>query len=164
MSDGNPRMSDEIASLVRATLGRGLDLKERLARGEPLSLEEEQAALKRLLLGDVEARHWPEYGGDRPPAEPGEARGRGPFLGTRYALACWLDEIFVLDSAWGTAWNETKLEVALYGSNDRAWRFWEQAALAEGRPSAGPTEVFFLCVLLGFRGELRDDPARLRAW
>jgi type VI secretion system protein ImpK len=157
-------MSDEIANLVRAALSRGLELKDRLGRGEPLSLEEEQAALKRLLLSDVEARRWPEYGGDGPPAVPGEAPGRGRFLGIRYALACWLDEIFVLDSTWGTAWNEAKLEVALYGSNDRAWRFWEQAALAEGRPSTGPTEVFFLCVMLGFRGDLCDDPARLRAW
>ncbi len=154
-------MRDETTSLVHAVLERGLGLKERLARGERLSLEEEQAEFKRLLLDDVEALRLADFGGDRQPSESGPRRG---FLGARYALACWLDEIFVLDSPWGQAWNEFKLEVALYGSNDRAWRFWEQAALAEGRPNAALTEVFFLCVMLGFRGELREEPARLRAW
>jgi type VI secretion system protein ImpK len=159
-------MPDEMASLAHVILERGLELQERLARGERLSLEEEQASLKGLLLDDVEARRRPDYGGDRP-AEPGGAAGaprRGVFLGARYALVCWLDELFVFDSPWGAPWNEAKLEGALYGSNDRAWRFWEQAALAEARPSAGLTEVFFLCVMLGFRGELREDPDRLRAW
>ena len=31
-------------------------------------------------------------------------------------------------------------------------------------PGDDALEVFFLCVLLGFRGELRDQPERLHAW
>ena len=42
----------------------------------------------------------------------------------------WLDELFILYSSWESAWNERKLEGSLYGSNDRAWRFWEQARIA----------------------------------
>ena len=35
------------------------------------------------------------------------------FLGVRYALACWLDDIFILDSVWREQWNANKMEYAL---------------------------------------------------
>ena len=159
-------MQDSIGSLVHPVLGYGLELRERLERGESPTIEIEQAALKGLLLGEVEARRWTAYGGEADSKTGEEARGRGSvaFLGIRYALTCWLDEVFILDSPWASAWNERKLEVALYGTNDRAWKFWEQARLAEGRAGNDALEVFFLCVMLGFRGELREEPERLRAW
>ena len=91
-------------------------------------------------------------------------RRPGQFLGTRYALVCWLDELFTLDSPWAAEWNERKLEVALYGTNDRAWKFWEQARQAEARPEDNALEVFFLCVMLGFTGELREELSQLRTW
>jgi type VI secretion system protein ImpK len=52
----------------------------------------------------------------------------------------------------------------LYGSQDRAFRFWEQAKLAEVRGTPDAVEAFYLCVMLGFRGELGGRPERLRAW
>jgi type VI secretion system protein ImpK len=52
----------------------------------------------------------------------------------------------------------------LYGTNDRAWRFWQLARRAETRPTTDGLEVFYLCVLLGFRGELRTQPEKLREW
>src|SRR5262249_58951814 len=39
-----------------------------------------------------------------------------------------------------------------------------QAQLAEKRPSNDALEVAFLCVMLGFRGELSAEPARLQSW
>ena len=47
-------------------------------------------------------------------------------LDIRYAMVCWIDELFILNSVWGTQWNEQKLEVDLFGTNDRAWKFWEK--------------------------------------
>ena len=83
----------------------------------------------------------------------------------RYALTCWLDEIFIADSAYSEQWNERKLEVALYGgSSDRAWRFWEQAHLAEKRPGSDALEVYYWCAMLGFRGEFVDKPEKLQSW
>lgn len=157
-------MQDAIANLVHSVFAYGLRLKERLARGESPSLEIEQAALKGMLLSEIEAQRWADFGGDADPT--GEARNRtgSRFLGVRYALVCWLDELFILDSPWSTRWNERKLEVALYGTNDRAWKFWEQARLAESRGGIDGIEVYFLCVMLGFRGELREEPERLQAW
>src|SRR5689334_23242194 len=103
-------MREEIANVVHPVLARGLRLRERLLRGENPSFEAEQSALVGLLRGDDEARRWPDYGGEDAP-RPGTASEQstgGPFLGARYALACWLDELFVLDSPWSERWNEHK--------------------------------------------------------
>jgi type VI secretion system protein ImpK len=163
-------MQEDLGNLAYPVLTYGLDLRDRLARGESPALASEQAALRRLLLTDLEAGRWPDYGGDGDGLPPGTSRteavdaGTAAFLGARYALACWLDELFILYSPWEAAWNERKLEVGLYGTNDRAWKFWQQARLAEGRSSTDALEVFFLCVMLGFRGELGEDAEKLRAW
>jgi type VI secretion system protein ImpK len=142
-------MRAEIARLVHPVIAYGLHLKERLGRGEGPDLTTEMTALRGLMLSEEQARQWPDFGGD----------GTGHFLGVRYALACWLDEIFILDSPWGEAWNARKIEDALYHSNDRAWKFWEQAERAASWPDA--LEVYYLCMLLGFRGIHKDNPAKL---
>jgi type VI secretion system protein ImpK len=165
-------MREEIANLVHPVLSYGLRLKERLERGESPDFDAEQSALKGLLLGELESRRYADFGGEGQGHDPlvsargGSATRRNPdqFLGIRYALTCWLDEVFILDSPWGAKWDEHKIETALYGSNDRAWNFWEQAQLAEARPGIDPLEVMYLCVMLGFRGDFRDRPERLSGW
>src|SRR4051812_8463211 len=146
-------MREELAEVVYPVFRHGLRTLERLEAGDRLNLGEEQAALRGLLKTATEARRWPDYAGDG-----------DHFLGVRYALACWLDEVFILYSPWGEAWNEAKLETALYGTTERAFRFWEQAQQAESRGESDALEAFYLCVMLGFRGELRDDPQRLHDW
>lgn len=165
-------MQEDIAKLVYPIIHHGLHLRERLRRGEELDLAAEQAALKGLLMTDLEARRWVDFGDESAPerGSGGEAsedfsrRDADRFLGIRYALVCWLDEFFILYSPWESAWNERKLEGELYGTNDRAWRFWEQAQLAATRPRADALEVFYLCVALGFRGELREQWDKLQSW
>jgi hypothetical protein len=106
------------------------------------------------------------------------ARSRSPapfesdtvgFPGIGFLLACWLDELFILDSPWGAAWNRTKLEAALYGTNNRAVSFWEVAVAAERHAAVDPAaadavEVCYLCVALGFRGGRSADRDRLANW
>jgi type VI secretion system protein ImpK len=159
-------MQDKIARQVHQVLGTGLELKERLERGERPTFEVEHAKLKGLLLGDGELRYLTDYAGDASGASQpssirtsvGGLRGTEPFLGIRYGLACWLDEVFIADSPWSALWAEQTLEVALYGgSSQRAWRFWEQAKKAEARPGADALEVYLWCVMLGFRGEPPPD-------
>jgi type VI secretion system protein ImpK len=164
-------MRDEIANLVDPVFGYGLRLKERLERGEAPALETEQATLKGLVVREQQTRPWPEAGAAAAPAPVEEKDAPTPagsepdeIRGIRYALVCWLDEFFVLSSPWGPRWNERKLEGMLYGTNDRAWRFWQLAQRAETRPTTDALEVFYLCVLLGFRGELRTEPDKLREW
>lgn len=91
-------------------------------------------------------------------------RGSAGFLGIRYALVCWLDELFISHTQWGEDWRQHALEVERYRSNDAAFRFWEQAQRAEGQAGTDALEVFYLCVMLGFRGEYRDQPQYLHDW
>jgi type VI secretion system protein ImpK len=149
-------MRDETAGFVYPVLDHGLRLRGRLGRGELAAFDREHARLRELLLaGPADAGTI----GPRPPVPPGTT-----FLGARYALAAWLDESFTHGSPWADRWNERKLEVELYGSNDRAWKFWEQARLAEQQPGDEALEAFFLCALLGFRGTLAEAPAKFEEW
>lgn len=163
-------MRDEMASLVDPILTYGLQLKERLQAGEMPDFSQEQANLIGLLRAPAGQRS-DDYQGEAFPAEQ-SVGGRTPadgtrvgqrFLGCRYALASWLDDIFV-DSPWRDEWREHALENTLFHSRERAWLFWDQAKRAEGRPGGDALEVFFLCVVLGFRGDLRDDPEKLQKW
>jgi type VI secretion system protein ImpK len=106
------------------------------------------------------------------------ARARAPtqfekeavgFPGIGFLLACWLDELFVLNSPWAAAWNESKLEAALYGTNNRAVAFWEVATAAERHAAVDPAaadavEVCHLCAALGFRGGWASERDRLANW
>lgn len=160
-------MQDDIANLVHPILAHGLALRDRLEAGENLNIEVEQATLKAMLLTEPEAQRWLDYGPDTNRGRSRTGEGDAPdrsFLGIRFALVCWLDELFILYSPWERVWNERKLEVSLYGTNDRAWKFWEQATLAESRANTSALEVFHLCVVLGFRGELIEQPDQLAQW
>jgi len=159
-------MREEIAKLVYPVLTYGLRLKERLSSTEPPDFRTAQKELQGLLLADASAARWPDFGGDSPPGlgRGGEGGGQADrFLGIRYALVCWLDEVMIADTPWKVEWTEYKLEQTLYGTNDRNWQFWYQAerAAREGRMDA--LEAFFLCAMLGFRGEYQDRPADLTA-
>jgi type VI secretion system protein ImpK len=158
-------MRKEIADVVYPVFTYALRVKDQLARGESLSLSREQSVLRGLLKSEAEARRWSDYSGEQSVSASVAGRGSSSsFLGIRYALVCWLDEIFILDSPWKSEWTENSLEVALYGTRDRAEKFWEQARRAEARSGSDALEVFFLCVMLGFRGEKRNNPEELRAW
>ncbi len=167
-------MQPQLANVVHPVIAQGLDLRRRLQLGESPDLDIEQAILKDLLLSDLEARRYAEYRPDRDRPRGSleqELNGEKPaeyvggFLGVRYALVCWLDELFTRDdSDWAARWNEQKLEIELYGSNDRAWKFWQQAQLAQSRTGNDALEVCYLCVMLGFRGDLRKHDEQLRSW
>ena len=77
----------------------------------------------------------------------------------------WIDEILIT-STWKHAqeWTNHILEFSLYRESAAAIRFFEKANEAEKRDSTDPLEVFFLCVALGFRGELSSDEEELRRW
>lgn len=144
-------MRDELSGPVYAVFTAGLDLRERLERfPELIDFQKEQGNLRELV---------------RKVPNVGEEKGGGErFQGIRYPLVCWLDEIFILHSQWKSEWTEASLEMGLYDSRDRAWHFWEQARIGESRVSADALEVFFLCVMLGFRGDWHNKPDKLKTW
>jgi type IV/VI secretion system ImpK/VasF family protein len=162
-------MSNIFLTHMHRVLDAGISLKERLENGERPDLATEQATLKMLLMGDNELRVMPDYVGEGNYGQSimGQSKGGAPtYRGVKYALTAWLDEMFINDGPrdWADSWNEQKLESSLYQSNDRGWMFWEQARLAELRPGTEMLEAFYWCVMLGFRGELREEPQKLDNW
>jgi type VI secretion system protein ImpK len=149
-------MNDNVAKVVYPVLAYGLNLREKLRQGKQLNIDTEQATLKGLL--------------SVLPSAESERTGADVFLGIRYPLTCWIDELILSDGPWRDKWSERKLETALFRTTDRAWLFWEQAEKARTRAGTESLtvgdglEVFFLCVMLGFRGQLRGTPGDIQAW
>jgi type VI secretion system protein ImpK len=145
-------MTEYASEIVYPILRYGLRLKERLRDGERPDLAAEQNELRRLFVPD-----------------PDPCLAPGPedeiFLGFRYPLACWLDEVILRapESVCGGEWQRISMEVFFVAEPQRAWRFWRQCELAELLGDIDALEVFYLCVMLGFRGE-RHDPKWLQRW
>ncbi len=174
-------MRELVARQVHRFFGYGLELKEKLDAGQRVDRAKVLNDLQALILNVGELNSEPDWAGDD--ATNHYAGGQQPlFLGVRYPLVCWLDELMIMypRSSWPTVppdeydhqprlwtvkWNENSLEAALYGNKERAWRFWEQAQLAANRPGSGDVlEVFFWAVMLGFRGDMRESPDALKNW
>ncbi|MFK7768215.1 MAG: DotU family type IV/VI secretion system protein [Mariniblastus sp.] len=160
-------MNENIADIVYPVVDYGLSLRAKFNAGEAVDVDLEQARLQAMLLSEEESQIHSGFGREVSAKvdsfEDGQRLGSN-FLGARYALVCWLDEMFTLNEHSSHLWTERKLEGRLYGTNDRAWKFWEQARLAQVRSDSSELEVFFLCVNLGFRGDRRDRPDELRSW
>jgi type VI secretion system protein ImpK len=165
-------MRDEIADLVFPVFRQGLRLRRRLLSRQAAKLDwqREQKEILSLLQAVPKAPDaLADYVGDH--LHGGELRSGYSssryehFLGIRYALACWIDEIMIQrDLPWNDIWNENKIEQQIYGDNLRAVYFWKQARRAEVQPSRDPLEVYYLCVVLGFRGELAEHPDKVATW
>jgi len=137
-------MDAEIASHVYPIINQGLALRDRLRAGEMLDVDLEQTTLKRLLTA---------------------SSGLGAPRNVRYAVVCWLDELLGNAPGWGPVpWEEQTLEMDLHGTSDGMWRFWDLARQAEQRGTCDALEVHYLLVMLGFRGELAEEPEQLGNW
>jgi type VI protein secretion system component VasF len=156
-------MNKPIGRIVYKVLDQALGTRDRLDRGESLNIESVRQQFIGLIRSEAEGRRQPDYGGD------------GVFLGARFALACWVDELFIIhcQPPWADNWKERTLEHELFGSNIAATKFWEQVDILLRRPGVPRTamtpgsdavETFFLCAVLGFRGTYFDNPAKVREY
>jgi type VI secretion system protein ImpK len=75
----------------------------------------------------------------------------------KYALAAWTDEMLV-DAPWDGRdwWSNNVLEMELFSSRECYDRFYILAKEASSLPTRDALEVFYICVVLGFRGLYRD--------
>jgi type VI secretion system protein ImpK len=152
-------MQEAIAGFVHPVFEYGLHLRDRLEAGEALNFAQEQTALKEMLSAPD------QDDGSRPSASEETPRPNDSSIDLmRFALAAWLDELFVYYSPWGHKWADHKLETALFRSDNAGWKFWREAQQAETQADLDALEVFYLCVLLGFRGERRDEPEKVELW
>jgi type VI secretion system protein ImpK len=145
-------MTDAFAELVMPIFQKGIELQERLSRGEPRSLDE----IKRA------ASEWVEDGRRRALAAPSLKRS---YDLARFGLVAWIDEILT-DSEWGRKVGspEEILEWDHFSSRDRATLFYDHASLAEKEGDADALETYLLGVTLGFKGEFIHDDAQLADW
>jgi type VI secretion system protein ImpK len=149
-------VNDETDEFVYPILDYTLTLGERLDRGETLSLDEEQSFLGRLLSRELRTE-------DSTPASDEIVTSR-QIEELRYAMVCAVDEFFISSTSWKDRWNERKLESKYYATNDRAWKFWRGASQALSDGDVEMVEVYLLCVMLGFRGQMAEDRQGLQAW
>ncbi len=71
----------------------------------------------------------------------------------KYALVAWIDDMFIAATWDGREWWENNsLEFAYFKSRDRAIEFFKKAQQAAQLTRRDALEVFYVCVVLGFRG------------
>lgn len=80
----------------------------------------------------------------------------------KFALVCWIDDLMV-NAPWAGRdwWVNNILEFKLFKSNNGAVLFYMQAREATESPRRDAHEVYYLCVILGFRG-IYSDPLRYK--
>lgn len=87
--------------------------------------------------------------------------GQGPdWHLAKYALVSWIDDVLI-DAPWDgrSWWKENALEVELFNTRLRNEQFYVRAKEASALPKKDALEVFYVCVVLGFRGLYRDPAA-----
>lgn len=136
-------MTPKFAKAVDPVFIRVLGLLERIARGENPSPQNERARIRDDLLH----------------AEAVAGKGEEWQL-AKYALVCWIDEVLI-DAPWEgrTWWPNNILEFEAFHSSVAFERFYHQAGKASTLDGKDALEVFYLCVVLGFRGFYRDPEA-----
>ena len=78
----------------------------------------------------------------------------------KYALVAWIDEVLI-EAPWEGRgwWNENALEVDLFNTRLCNEQFYVKAKEASALSRRDALEVFYGCVVLGFRGLYRDPMA-----
>ena len=77
-----------------------------------------------------------------------------------YALVAWIDEMLASQLPWNGAsyWNQNKLQVKYFRNMLARERFFLKAKEAENLPKKDALEVYFMCVILGFKGVYDGAP------
>ncbi|MGD9853921.1 MAG: DotU family type IV/VI secretion system protein [Planctomycetaceae bacterium] len=133
-------MSPDFAASVDPVFRLVLDLLDRMAAGEAFDPQ----FVQRRILDRLEQ------------ADAAVGATRDWEL-ARYALVSWIDEV-LLDTEWSGRnwWSNNVLEAELFRTRDCSTRFYACAEEARGLVGSQALEVFYDCVVLGFRGMYRS--------
>ena len=136
-------MSPEFAKAVDPFFIYVLDLLDRIGRNEEPDSSDEQVRIRGHL--------------DRAEQRLGR---REEWELTKYALVSWTDELLI-DAPWEGRhwWVNNTLEFDIFKKNVRFEDFYIKAEEALGLTNKDALEVFYICVVLGFRGLYRDAAA-----
>lgn len=153
-------MTPKLAQAVDPVYLHVLDLLERIDANQQPEPQEERLRIVALL--------------DQAEAIAGAGR---EWELAKYALVSWIDEMLV-DAPWNGRdwWSNNVLEVDLFRTRSCNEQFFIRAREASALPTRDALEVFYVCVILGFRGLYRDPdlagmlveshslPADLETW
>jgi type VI secretion system protein ImpK len=129
-------MNPNFASLVDPIILKVLALVESVRNNEGTTPSVERQLLERAFR-ESEAK-----------SSDGQA-----WLLAKYALACWVDDLLIATQWSGREWWEgNSLEFAFFNTHDRATQFFVKAKEAAQLTRRDALEVYYLCVVLGFRG------------
>lgn len=134
-------MSPEFATAVDPVLTYVLSVMDQIESGRPLEPEDVSRRV-RGLMDQAENR-----------------LGQSPdWTLAKYALAAWVDDLLI-EHPWGGRawWEDNRLEYQLFRTAVAFTTFYARAGEATSRPNKDALEVFYVCVVLGFRG-LYGDP------
>ena len=152
-------MTPKFSDAIDPVLLHVLDLLERISANESVDPQDERARIRGLI--------------DRAEASLGQNKD---WQLARYALVTWIDEMLI-EAPWGGRdwWQEHALEVEMFKTREAFTEFYHKASEASSLAEKNALEVFYVCVVLGFRGIYRDSsamalteqlglPASLEAW
>ena len=133
-------MTPEFAEAVDPIFMRVLGLLERIDRGENPPAENERLHIRGFL--------------DQAEARLGQ---REDWRLAKYALISWIDEVLI-DAPWSNRgwWENNSLEFELCTTRERANEFYLKAKEASALTRKDALEVFYVAVVLGFRGVYRN--------
>ncbi|MCU0720574.1 MAG: DotU family type IV/VI secretion system protein [Pirellula sp.] len=133
-------MENRLCHVVDPIFERGIQLLEEMETGKSLDHEREQSFILELFSTADEI-----YGDDV------------SWRLARYALASWIDELCV-SVPWSGAewWQSNILEMKLFQTRICSRHFFELAKQSVSFHDKQALEVFYCCVLLGFRGMYGD--------
>lgn len=139
-------MTPEFAKAVDPVFLYVIDLLDRIQNDDPVSAPEERVRIRNEL--------------DRAEAILGQSED---WMLAKYALVTWIDEVLI-EAPWeGAAYfKNNKLEFEIFRSADAYVEFYRKARDASGLRKKDALEVFYVCVIMGFRGLYRD-PAQSAA-
>ena len=130
-------MTSRLNSVVDPILARAMDVIGSLDSGTELP---NPARLRETLIEDFSK------------ARDVMGNDRAWFLAS-YAVAAWIDEMLVNHPWQGSRWwGNNVLEVRLFNSRTCSTQFYALAREAASLPDREALEIFYLCVMLGFRG------------
>lgn len=131
-------MSPRYARAVDPIFACVLDLFERIDRGQPCDPSaEREKILKAFSIASAQLGNAPEW---------------NDFAA--YALYGWIDSELANVRVWDGRewWQSHMLEVEYHGQGIASTEFFERAKQAATLPTKDALEVFYVCVILGFRG------------
>ncbi len=139
-------MTPQFAKAVDPIFEHVLVLLDRIDLGEggAIDAEREKDRIVRLL--------------DEAQAKLGESN---EWALAKYGVVCWIDEVLIAADWPGSSWwNEYSLESSMYNQRERNEQFYVYARSASELTRRDALEVFYIAVILGFRGFYADPPQR----